>query len=584
MRVLQAVSTNELRKIIRFAIGLSAGLVGVADMLSVIVPRLNWNILLGAWPINVHLGLGEHKLTVVVGFLLVMLSYGLMRGKLQAWRITLMLSLLSFFLHLLHGGAIFITFVPLGLALMLLVLASYFQARSDPPSVKRGYIALILGVGIVVFYTIGGFFALYDQFEPLVDRVGIEEVLVRLFIHLPLDLLPGTRAFFFDRALPVLCLSAVLYGMIMILRPVAATLLPNEKERQKVERLIRRYGTNSISYFALNTDKAYFFSASGKSVISYVLEGNVAVVAGDPIGPQEEMMPVIQQFIAFCNEQDWTIVFWQVRDELAELYRKLGLHLLKIGEDAIIDTSRFTLKGGAMANVRTSAKRAEKEGVRVLFYRGQIDDAEYLAQMGQISRLWLAKKGGCEMAFSMGRFDMMGDEEQLSAVAVDTNNRVQAFVTFVPIYGRCGWGLDLLRRAECCVPGTMELLLACSIEYLKDCGAEMVSLGLAPLSNVQANDASLLDSSLDFLTQHFGNLEKSSSLFNFKKKFSPEWESRYLVFSNTLTLPKIGWALYKAHQDDASMLRTLRKSLLGWKKGYAQGKKTVTGALETLRV
>ncbi len=130
----------------------------------------------------------------------------------------------------------------------------------------------------------------------------------------------------------------------------------------------------------------------------------------------------------------------------------------------------------------------------------------------------------------------------------------------------------------------MELLLARSIEYLKIYGAEMVSLGLAPLSNANNEDISFLDSSVDFLTHRFGNLSKSQSLFNFKKKFQPTWESRYLVFSHTLTLPKIGWALFKAHQEDATLLRTVRRSLLEWRKSYeAVKEKVTTGALEVLK-
>jgi len=34
-------------------------------------------------------------------------------------------------------------------------------------------------------------------------------------------------------------------------------------------------------------------------------------------------------------------------------------------------------------------------------------------------------------------------DHQLYALAVDASNRVHAFVSFVPIYGRHGWGLDL---------------------------------------------------------------------------------------------------------------------------------------------
>jgi phosphatidylglycerol lysyltransferase len=46
--------------------GLATGLAGLANMLSAIVPRPNWDMLLGAWPVEIHHGV--HKLIVVVGF------------------------------------------------------------------------------------------------------------------------------------------------------------------------------------------------------------------------------------------------------------------------------------------------------------------------------------------------------------------------------------------------------------------------------------------------------------------------------------------------------------------------------------
>ena len=85
-----------------------------------------------------------------------------------------------------------------------------------------------------------------------------------------------------------------------------------------------------------------------------------------------------------------------------------------------------------------------------------------------------------------------------------------------------------------------------SIEYFKKEGSDIVSLGLAPLSNVHHTDETFVRTSIDFLTHHFGNPDKNRSLFTFKKKFQPQWESRYLVYSHTLTLPTVGWALYRA--------------------------------------
>lgn len=573
--------SDDTRMIVRLAVGLATGLVGIADMLSAIVPKFNWDILLGVWPIVAYHN--AQKLTVVVGFFLVMLSYGLVRGKYQAWKIAFVLLILSFFLHILRGGSVLATVTALGLTVILLLLFGYFQARSDPPSVRRGYVVLVLGLGIVVLYTIGGFIALYSEFDVQIDRFGIEGVILRLLTHAHLHLSPGTQALLFQHALQALCISAILYGMISILRPVTKLVLPNEEERHVVALNTRVYGNNSISYFALSEEKSYFFSSSRKVVIAYVLKGTVAVVAGDPIGPENELAGALQEFKAFCSQQDWTMVFWQVRNDLVDLYHSFGMHLLKIGEDAVINTQSFTLKGGAMANVRSSARRAEKEGLQVVFYQGQVQDVEQLAQIERISQKWLAQKGGAEMGFSMGQFNSKGDPEQITALAVDQQNLVHAFVTFVPIYGRKGWGLDLMRRAERCVPGTMELLLSRSIEFLKSCGAEMVSLGLAPLSNANNENASLLDNGIDALTHRFGNLKESQSLFHFKKKFQPTWESRYLVFSHTLTLPKVGWALYQAHQQDATLLRTIRGSFREWVKGYETMKeKVTTGALEVL--
>jgi phosphatidylglycerol lysyltransferase len=552
---------NKVRRIVRYLIGFITSLVGTADMLSVIIPRSNRNFLLGIWPILSH-RVSAQSFTVVIGFFLIMLSYGLARGKKHAWRITLVLLVLSALLDVRRGSLVLATLVALLLALVLYLLSRFFQAKSDPPSVRRGYIALALGLGIVSFYTIGGFIALFDDFAPWFDRLGVDGVVLHLLQDGPLHVSRGTPAFFFQRAIPILCISGILYGMISIYRPVAAVLAPKTEERSRAARLTHQYGTNSISYFALGEDKSYFFSNSGNVVISYVLRGSTAVVAGDPIGPANEMFETIKQFVWFCSEQDWTIVFWQVRDTTAELYRKAGFRLLKIGEDAVINTQSFTLKGGTMANVRSSAKRAEKDGVHVILYYGKVTNLDYLSQMEQISRAWLSYKGGSEMGFSIGHFDPHGDAEQLYAVAVDTANKVHAFVSFIPIYGRHGWGLDLMRRAENCAPGTMELLLAHTIEEMKSTDTQMLSLGLAPLSNANGESGTFLDNSIDFLTYRFGNPEKNHSLFNFKKKFQPIWENRYLVYSDALNLPKIGWALYNAHQEDATLLKTIRNGFL----------------------
>src|SRR5215469_333414 len=121
--------SDDARMMVRLAIGLATGMVGIADMLSAVVPKLNWDLFLGVWPMVVHHG--AQKLTVVVGFFLVMLSYGLIRGKYQAWNITLGLLVLSFFLHMLHRELLLPALAALTLTIVLSLLYRYFQAHSD---------------------------------------------------------------------------------------------------------------------------------------------------------------------------------------------------------------------------------------------------------------------------------------------------------------------------------------------------------------------------------------------------------------------------------------------------------------------
>src|SRR5579884_2198302 len=87
---------NPLRHGVRFFIACITGLVGLGDMLSSLFPKFHWDTSQYMWPIVSHITrLHAQSLTVVIGFFLIMLSYGLARGKRHAWFITLLLSLLS---------------------------------------------------------------------------------------------------------------------------------------------------------------------------------------------------------------------------------------------------------------------------------------------------------------------------------------------------------------------------------------------------------------------------------------------------------------------------------------------------------
>ena len=137
---------DRIQHVIRYIMGCLIGLVGLADMLSAIVPRFNWSTILGdgtlgfflgSWPLVSH-RVQAQTFTVIAGFFLLVLSYGLARGKKHAWSITLVLLFVSAILHIQRSGSYLNTIVALTAAIALYALAPFFRAKSDPPSTRRG--------------------------------------------------------------------------------------------------------------------------------------------------------------------------------------------------------------------------------------------------------------------------------------------------------------------------------------------------------------------------------------------------------------------------------------------------------------
>jgi len=202
-----------------------------------------------------------------------------------------------------------------------------------------------------------------------------------------------------------------------------------------------------------------------------------------------------------------------------------------------------------------------------------------------VSSNWLerkAGKGAIEMGFSLGRLDEMAEaaaradaiaERQVAqrgapaaltprfvtGVATQSDGRVCAFVTFTPIYGvqttppsdsgnkGQGWALDLMRKLPDAPPGVIELILVRAIERFQKCGAEVVSLGAVALADMNQEMTGSQRQIASFMAEHLRMLETHRSLLRFKQKFHPQWESRYVVASSTLALPKVALAILKAH-------------------------------------
>jgi phosphatidylglycerol lysyltransferase len=584
----RAQATGKLRVVI----ALSVALMGVINDLTVLLPAHPGRLALlesllnqlapfapSIWPV---LATGR-TMALILGFFLLVVAFGLARGKRSAWQFALFLLPLSALAHLAKGLAVEEALLSLLLWLGLLRGASFFHVASDPWRLRQGVVLLALGALLLAIYTVSGLSLLQAQFLlPSTFPGFVRSFLLRLVQSPASEIIPlSGHADWFLGSLAWLGAAVLLTGMVLLLRPVSARWwVAYQQERaahmrRRLRELMRRYGNQTLSFFALAPENSRYLAPNGEGMVSYRLTGNVAVVLGDPTCPPEAIERVTQGFLDLCASNDWQVAFYQVHPEHLPGYRALGLHVFKIGEEALLSPWRFALSGSAMANVRTSCRRAEREGVTIQWYDG-VPPKEVLEQLESLSSAWLERRAGkhaVEMGFSTGRLDGLAEaatradalaETQLAGedlahdavprlvtgVATEQTGRPCAFVTFTPIYGSehdWGWAVDLMRRALDAPPGVMELLLVRAVERFRELGANVVSLGLVAMADTKQEMPAMQRQFASLVSEQMRLLKTHRSLFYFKQKFHPCWESRYVVVSSTLALPKTALALLRVH-------------------------------------
>lgn len=512
-------------------------------------------ILVKPWTPTYMLGQGRLG-GIVIWILLLLVARALARGKRHAWLLSVgLLTLLGAFSF--QNRSVRILF-PLILALFLafVMLAPLFRTRSDPRALLRGYASLV--VGSAALY---GHRAIYGLLRPAIPQ--------------PYGLL------FLVRVVAFLLLAI---GVIEILRPVLprhvlSSTDSTSSESVRTRAIVKRYGRHSLAHYTLGENLSYFWAESGEAFLAYRVCQGVAVMLGDPIGRDEELAALLQQFQKFCHRLDWDFAIYQASPTTLVYLASGDIHAVKVGEEAIVDTATFTLQGRIGAPVRHAIARARRDNVTVSIWHGETIPESIFAGMKQVSTAWLhTQHTYTQMGFSMGRFPADWSPELLTAVALNYNGAVVAFLTWTPLYQGNGWTLDNMRRVEQTPPGTMEYLIAESMEWACVRGFRSMSLSLAPMAGLDeevrginerltphwriSSSARLLQRSAAYLHRRGLLLGNYRSLYFFKHKFQPIWQPRYLVLTDASALPRVLIALAVVHgMGWQTAIRDLRASV-----------------------
>jgi phosphatidylglycerol lysyltransferase len=495
--------------------------------------------------------LGGRTGTVIAGLALLLLARGVARGKRVAWQLTVVALLASIPFHLLKDldfeEAILAAWMLLGLWWM----RHHFRAQSDPASVRRGALVLVAVVFLALAYTVVGTWLLSSQLAPAVELRGtLDNLADALLQNQSVYRALSARGAWFLGSLPWIAYALVLFGLLQVLRPVLASPAA-AAERERLRELVRRWGHNPVCHLALYGPTSHFWP-DDESCIAYSVRGRTALALGDPICPPEKLSSAVQEFMLFCDRQDWIPVFYQVEDP--QHYGELGFRMVPIGSDAVVHTQSFSLEGKDRAALRYAVRRSERHGIRCEFHPAPDAWDTARADMLEVSESWLGRGRGPELGFSLGTLATLRDPSITVGLAYDSAHRLQAFVSWLPVPGRRGWTLDLMRRRPESPRGVMELLIARSIEEAAHRGLDEVSLGLAPLAINPGDPNRLADRALRSVYGRLDRFRRSRSLRQFKSKFAPVWEDRYLAVPTAAALPEVLVALLRAHLPALSPL------------------------------
>jgi phosphatidylglycerol lysyltransferase len=332
--------------------------------------------------------------------------------------------------------------------------------------------------------------------------------------------------------------GALFFAVAHLLRPARARTLPPDAETMRAVRAIVSAAPQASAQLALLGDKSFLFSDDGRGFIMYAVSGRSCVAMGDPVGPPDCHAELVWRFREFCDRSDSWPVFYEARAASLPLYLDVGLDPLKFGEEARVSLADFSLEGSARKAQRYVVRRIERDGgsFEVVPHEGV---SELLRELKGVSDNWLLEKRTREKGFSLGCFEPRYLGEFPLAV-VRANGRIVAFANLWCSGEQEEFSPDLMRYSTAAPPGVMEYLFLKLILWGQGQGYRWCNLGMAPLAGLESRALAPLWHRLGALAYLYGEpFYNFQGLRQFKQKFDPEWQPKYLVCPGGLLVPRV---------------------------------------------
>jgi phosphatidylglycerol lysyltransferase len=286
--------------------------------------------------------------------------------------------------------------------------------------------------------------------------------------------------------------------------------------------------TRTDAMLALTGDKRFLVSRERDAFLMYQVKGASWIVMGDPVGARAAWAELLWALRDLADRQQGRILLYEVSPEMLDLAIGLGLHILKYGEEAVIDLAGFDLAAPRLRGPRRSERAAASAGARFHIVSAAAVPP-LLDELEAVSDEWIRSKEHREKSFSLGRFDRSYlCNFDMGVVRVE--GRIVAFANLWLTQSKQEASIDLMRHRDDAPRGTMDFLLVHLMQWAKAQGYRRFTLGMAPLAGIDGRRLAPVWAKVAALAfRHGEHFYGFRGLHGYKEKFAPDWEPRYIA-------------------------------------------------------
>lgn len=513
-----------------------------------------------------NIAFASRTLTLLLGIFLILLAKGLFNKKKIAWYLSTMGISISLFTHILKGldyEEVLVLIIPL---VFLIVYRKEFTVKFGRSTLLFRFKRSILILTLLFIYAFFGFFALQGQFNNSVTLDSVRKDYSYSIFGVGKDTLkPLTKmSRWFEDSISIVGFVAVISAIASLFSPLIEKDDPTENEKRIARKLVLESGKNASDYLTLMDDKKYYWSEDHKTFIAYKIRNGVAVTLGDPIGEEEEIGKCVDDFINLMNMNGLGFVFSAIGEERKRLYQKKKLKIIKIGEEAVIKTKDFDLTNSDMKDVRNAVNKIKRENVVFTWFNLKDIPWNVVLDVEKIHKTWIESRRGPTLTFAVDYFPLPPEENAYLAVSYLPDGTMTSAFSFYPYNGGLAMGLELMLRSADAPNGIAESTIVEAVSFFNNLGVKEISLGMAPLSNIEMVEKSTVsDKAAKLIFDRFNQFYGYKSLFMFKKKFNSVWEHKYIAIKSFQELPKIILALVEAQLKEKDIIKPLLKKVVG---------------------